>query len=220
MIRPALRPWDADSGGLAAARVHALGAAAGLWLLASCFGQYWWPTAASPSCLPLRLQCSEKPVRQRRARSPRGRDKSQASGAELAAPPPEKNGMKEAEEKVFIDGDCIPPPFYSWLRELSSKSDVAVFVAYRKGKGKMRDPHMRMRSKLLSSGIKPEALLMYPSQTTSLNAADVILTFLFARYAGAKNYLVSDDRHWFKEVLRADPSLCTVWITSDKFRAP
>ncbi|CAJ1328763.1 unnamed protein product [Effrenium voratum] len=115
--------------------------------------------------------------------------------------------------RVFIDGDCVPEPFFTLLRRLSSRSRVAVFAAFRPFEGKEE----RLRSRLLASGIDDSLIFLHPSKTNAMNAADVILTFLFGRYAGTKNYLVSDDRQWFKEVVKSKP---TVWITSDKFREP
>ncbi|CAJ1328762.1 unnamed protein product [Effrenium voratum] len=133
--------------------------------------------------------------------------------------------------RVFIDGDCVPEPFFTLLRRLSSRSRVAVFAAFRPFEGKVSAwgtfwassfkvipmQEERLRSRLLASGIDDSLIFLHPSKTNAMNAADVILTFLFGRYAGTKNYLVSDDRQWFKEVVKSKP---TVWITSDKFREP
>ncbi|CAE8607405.1 unnamed protein product [Polarella glacialis] len=102
------------------------------------------------------------------------------------------------------------------MGQLVAQVRVVVFVACRKG----MPNNSLVRSKLLQAGVPRDRLFIKQSYEYAENAADAILTFLFGRYAGARNYLISDDRKWFKEVMHLDPKLCTVWITSDKFREP
>ncbi|CAL1140578.1 unnamed protein product [Cladocopium goreaui] len=131
-------------------------------------------------------------------------------------------------QRVFVDGDCVPKPFFAWLRQLSRQSPVAAIVAF-KGKTSNGDKALSqeayLRENLLKAGIDDSLLLLQPSVTGAerlgfftWNAADVVLTFLFARYGGLKNYIVSDDRQWFKEVVKSRPG--TIWITGDRFRVP
>ncbi|CAE7949775.1 unnamed protein product [Symbiodinium sp. KB8] len=103
------------------------------------------------------------------------------------------------------------------MQTLANRSKLAVFVAVKGDKRILKD---RIRRRLLASGIDESQLLLVPTRTGAENAADVVLTYLYGRYAGTKNYLVSDDRKWFEEVVRAEPWRTTIWITSDRFQQP
>ncbi|CAE7823053.1 unnamed protein product, partial [Symbiodinium sp. CCMP2456] len=98
-------------------------------------------------------------------------------------------------QRIFIDGDCICESFYPYMQTLANRSKLAVFVAV---KGDQRIAKDRLRRRLLESGIDESQLLLVPTRTGAENAADVVLTYLYGRYAGTKNYLVSDDRKWFE----------------------
>ncbi|CAE7682883.1 unnamed protein product [Symbiodinium sp. CCMP2592] len=117
--------------------------------------------------------------------------------------------------RIFIDGDCVFESFYPYMQTLANQSKLAVFVAV---KGSQKIAQERLRRRLLESGIDESQLLLVPTRTGAENAADVVLTYLYGRYAGTRNYLVSDDRKWFEEVVRAEPWRITIWITSDRFR--
>ncbi|CAE7571167.1 unnamed protein product [Symbiodinium natans] len=127
-------------------------------------------------------------------------------------------------ERIFIDGDCVPPSFFPYIRALRNQSELAVFAAIKGSSATARveapaSREHRLRSELVNCGIEESRLLLLPTATGAENAADVLLTYLFGRYAGTKNYLVSDDRKWFQEVVRAEPWRCTIWITSDRLLA-
>ncbi|CAE7200813.1 BMH1, partial [Symbiodinium natans] len=126
--------------------------------------------------------------------------------------------------RVFVNLDVTArAPFLSFIRKVASAALVAVFaVRLRRGRPheaaspiKTGGAARTVRNKsvacvsnvdLQRAGVARSRIFTFETETTSEVAADALLTLLYSKHAGSRNYLISGStwtarQQWFRELL-------------------
>ena len=132
-------------------------------------------------------------------------------------------GTDKRTEKVnvFINGDAMPGrKVVPWLKTMHAENpDLKVYKAVGTGTGVDL-----AKRKLAESGIPETQITLVQAKTTSVNAADAVLTVLFGRHAeaGCLNIVLSDDKQWFGELpfMEISPGIRTIWLRFSELDHP
>ena len=125
--------------------------------------------------------------------------------------------------RIFVKLDSVrQDALVNWLRQIVKLVVVIVFAVRRRPRGSgARDPTAAgLISKLTTAGVSRQNCFLFTTETLTDVAPDALLTLLYAKYCGRRNYLVTERadgerRRWFQELLKIDPNVKTVWMTSD-----
>ncbi|CAE7276014.1 BMH1 [Symbiodinium sp. CCMP2456] len=133
--------------------------------------------------------------------------------------------------RVFVNLDVTSPgPLKSFLRKVGSVALVAVFAVRRRTRLEEGKPFSRrapgasladLRGGRMQRGGR-SGCFQFQTETTSEVAADALLTLLYSKHAGPRNYLISsaterERQQCFRELLCLDESKKTIWLSGTDF---
>ncbi|CAE7259700.1 BMH1 [Symbiodinium pilosum] len=124
--------------------------------------------------------------------------------------------------RIFVNLDVVAPgSFLSFLRQVCGVVTVAVFAARRRRRPDEAKSLQRASNiDLQGAGVDRSQIFSFQTETSSDVAADALLTLLYSKHAGARNYLISETastmrQQWFKELLVVNSACQTVWLSGD-----
>lgn len=124
--------------------------------------------------------------------------------------------------RVFVKLDAVnKDKLVQWLQQVIAVVAILVFAVQRRPVSGQGKPVAELTAKIAGAGVARENIKIFTTETFSEVAPDAFLTLLFSKYAGRRNYLITETaetprRRWFEELLALTPTnQVTVWLGSD-----
>lgn len=131
--------------------------------------------------------------------------------------------------RIFVKLDAVQEDaLLHWLRKVIALVMVIVFAVKRKSSGpraargtaRSAGTGTGFTAKLLAVGVARQDIFLFTTETMTEVAPDALLTLLYSKYAGRRNYLITERaegerRRWFQELLTLDDNVKTVWMNED-----